>query len=72
MDLQMPEMDGYEATSRIRAMDSPEAKNIPIIAMSADVFQEDIERCYESGMNDHIGKPLDIYLMTEKLRHYLS
>ncbi|MDR1138141.1 MAG: response regulator, partial [Synergistaceae bacterium] len=71
MDVQMPEMDGYEATQRIRALDSPEAKTIPIIAMTANVFREDIEKCIECGMNDHIPKPLDFDKMFAKLRRYL-
>jgi len=72
MDVQMPEMDGYEATQRIRALDIPSAKNIPIVAMTANVFREDIEKCLESGMNDHIGKPLDFDTVLEKLRTYLT
>ena len=71
MDLQMPEMDGYESTRQIRSLDAPNAKTIPIIAMTADVFQEDIIRCREAGMNDHISKPLDFDIVTEKLRAYL-
>jgi len=72
MDVQMPDMDGYEATKRIRAMDGiPKAKTVPIVAMTANVFKEDIERCLESGMNDHIGKPLDFDEAFEKLRKYL-
>jgi CheY-like chemotaxis protein len=71
MDIQMPEMDGYEATRCIRALDIPKAKSIPIIAMTANVFREDVERCLESGMNDHVGKPLDIEVMLQKLRDYL-
>ena len=59
MDVQMPEMDGYEATQKIRSLDIPRAKTIPIIAMTANVFREDVKKCLESGMNDHIGKPLD-------------
>ncbi|MCL2495917.1 MAG: response regulator, partial [Clostridiales bacterium] len=55
MDVQMPEMDGYEATRLIRALDIPQAKDIPIIAMTASVFREDIEKCQEVGMNGHIG-----------------
>jgi signal transduction histidine kinase/CheY-like chemotaxis protein/PAS domain-containing protein len=72
MDIQMPEMDGYEATRRIRAMDIPQAKTIPIIAMTANVFKEDIQRCLDAGMDDHIGKPVDIDEIMEKLKSYLS
>jgi signal transduction histidine kinase len=71
MDIHMPEMDGYEATRRIRALPAPKAKTIPIIAMTANVFREDIEKCLESGMNDHIGKPFKIEEVLEKLRKYL-
>ncbi len=71
MDVQMPEMDGYEATRRIRALDDPQAKAIPIIAMTANVFREDIERCMAAGMDDHIGKPLDIGQVMEKLTERL-
>jgi CheY-like chemotaxis protein len=71
MDVHMPEMDGFEATRRIRALDIPRAKTIPIVAMTANVFKEDIEKCLESGMNDHVGKPLDIAIVLEKLRQYL-
>jgi signal transduction histidine kinase/CheY-like chemotaxis protein len=72
MDLQMPEIDGYEATRRIRVLDNPAARKIPIIAMTANVFKDDIEKCIEAGMNDHIGKPLDINTVMEKLRTYLA
>ncbi|MDR0310080.1 MAG: response regulator [Acidobacteriota bacterium] len=71
MDIQMPEMDGYEATRRIRAMDIPEAKDIPIVAMTANVFKEDIEKCLDAGMNSHLGKPLDLDEVMDKLRTYL-
>jgi signal transduction histidine kinase/HAMP domain-containing protein len=71
MDVHMPEMDGFEATRRIRALDLPKAKTIPIVAMTANVFKEDIEKCLNAGMNDHVGKPLDIMLVLEKLRAYL-
>ena len=70
MDVQMPEMDGFEATRRIRAMDIPRAKDIPIIAMTANVFKEDVEKCIRSGMNDHVGKPLDFKEVTDKLGIY--
>jgi signal transduction histidine kinase/DNA-binding response OmpR family regulator len=72
MDIQMPEMDGYEATKRIRAHETPRAKSIPIIAMTANVFKEDIERCVEAGMNSHIGKPVDIAEVLGKLKAYFK
>jgi CheY-like chemotaxis protein len=71
MDVQMPEMDGMEATRRIRALDEPAAKTITIIAMTANVFREDIEKCLAAGMNDHVGKPLDIDEVFVKLRKHL-
>jgi CheY-like chemotaxis protein len=71
MDVQMPEMDGYEATRRIRAMDITKAKIIPIIAMTANVFKEDIEKCEAAGMDGHIGKPLDLEEVLSKLRECL-
>ncbi|MDR3170617.1 MAG: response regulator [Treponema sp.] len=72
MDVQMPEMDGLEATRRIRALDSQAAKAIPIIAMTANVFREDKEKCREAGMNDHLGKPLDMEEVFAKLHKYLT
>jgi CheY-like chemotaxis protein len=60
MDVHMPEMDGYEASRRIRALGSPKAAAVPIIAMTANVFREDVENCFAAGMNAHLGKPLDI------------
>jgi signal transduction histidine kinase/CheY-like chemotaxis protein len=72
MDIQMPEMDGYEATRQIRALPVPEAATVPIIAMSANVFREDIEQGKASGMNDHIGKPIDMDTVLKTLSNYLS
>jgi CheY-like chemotaxis protein len=76
MDIQMPEMDGYEATRKIREFEKtrqPPGKRqgIPIIAMTANVFKEDIEHCLDAGMNGHVGKPLDLDEVIEKLRQYL-
>ncbi|MCL2877503.1 MAG: response regulator [Acidobacteria bacterium] len=71
MDLQMPVMDGYEATKQIRALDVAKARTIPIIAMTANVFREDIEHCLAVGMNDHIGKPLDFDEVLLRLKRYL-
>ena len=71
MDVQMPVMDGIEATRRIRAINTRMAKDIIIIAMTANVFREDVDKCLASGMNDHIAKPVDSNLLLEKLIHYL-
>jgi CheY-like chemotaxis protein len=70
MDIQMPIMDGYEATRRIRSLNIPQAKTVPIIAMTANVFREDIERCLAAGMNSHIGKPINIDDILSKLRPF--
>jgi signal transduction histidine kinase/ActR/RegA family two-component response regulator len=72
MDLQMPEMGGHEATQQIRASGLPKAGEIPIVAMTANVFREDVEQCMKSGMNAHVGKPLDINEVLEMLRKYLK
>jgi signal transduction histidine kinase/CheY-like chemotaxis protein len=71
MDLQMPEMDGFEATRRIRALAAPQGQEIPIIAMTANVFREDVEKCLAAGMNGHIGKPLDLDDVLLSLREHL-
>jgi len=71
MDVQMPEMDGYTATRQIRALDVPNARTIPIIAMTANVFREDVEECLVAGMNDHVGKPIVLEDVIKKLREYL-
>jgi CheY-like chemotaxis protein len=72
MDVNMPEMDGYEATQAIRALEMPQAKDVCIIAMTANVFREDIEKCLAAGMNDHIGKPIAPETLHEKLNKYLA
>jgi signal transduction histidine kinase/DNA-binding response OmpR family regulator len=73
MDVQMPEMDGYEATRKIRELEHKmnTERAIPIIAMTANVFREDIEKCLEAGMNGHLGKPLDLEDVLKKLRRHL-
>ena len=63
MDLRMPNKNGIEAAKEIRASRHPDAKTIPIIAMTADAFDEDVKRCKAAGMNDHIAKPIDIDLL---------
>ena len=67
MDVRMPEMDGYTATQMIRSLNRPDAKIIPIIAMTANVFDEDIQRCIEAGMNIHLSKPIEPEKMYETL-----
>ncbi|MCL1878591.1 MAG: ATP-binding protein [Defluviitaleaceae bacterium] len=69
MDIHMPEMDGYEATRTIRALG---LNAIPIIAMTANVFREDVEKCLEAGMDAHIGKPLDLSDVVKVLQTYLK
>ena len=68
MDIQMPVMNGYDAARQIRDCGHADAKNIPILAMSANAFQEDIARSLDSGMNEHLSKPIDM----EKLFHSIS
>ena len=72
MDIQMPLMNGYEATRRIRAMDDPEIAGIPIIAMTANAFSEDVSISLEAGMNDHISKPLELKRLYQVLGKYLG
>lgn len=71
MDIQMPVMNGYEAARAIRTIDRPDILSLPIIAMSADAFIEDIQMCKESGMNGHIAKPIDLEKVREVLKKYL-
>ncbi len=71
MDMQMPEIDGLQATRMIREQPVLRAADIPIIAMTANVFREDIELCLQAGMNDHLGKPIDIQEVVSVLRKYL-
>ena len=72
MDVQMPEMDGYTATRNIRASGLPRAEEIPIVAMTANVFKEDIENCLNAGMNGHIGKPFSFDEVIAVLIEYLG
>jgi len=72
MDINMPEMNGDEATKIIRALDIPKAKEIPIVAMTADVFKEDIEKCLSVGMNDHISKPIVPKIIYAKIKQHLG
>ena len=71
MDMQMPVMDGLEATRRIRALPARRQGRLPIVAMTANVFKDDIDACHLAGMDDHLGKPLDMEKVMEKLEKYL-
>ena len=71
MDVKMPEMDGLEATRRIRALPALSDIPLPIIAMTANVFKSDIDECLAAGMNDHIGKPFDVASISKMLGKYL-
>ena len=68
MDIQMPEMNGLDATREIRRMEQPWASSIPIIAMTADAFSENVTECLNAGMNGHIAKPIDIKLVIREIR----
>ncbi|MCL2558362.1 MAG: response regulator, partial [Treponema sp.] len=77
MDLQMPEMDGYETTREIRALEASAGESrhyyhVPIVAMTANVFREDVEKCLRAGMDNHIGKPIAMADLSEKLNMYLG
>lgn len=72
MDIQMPEMDGFEAARQIRALSHPKARTVPIVAMTANVFKEDIESSIEAGMDGHLGKPTEFRDMLEVTCKYLG
>ena len=72
MDVMMPVMDGLEATKEIRMLEREDAKKIPIIAMTANAFEEDRKACLEAGMNEHIGKPIDIPLLKRTITKLLT
>ncbi|MDE6107801.1 MAG: response regulator, partial [Oscillospiraceae bacterium] len=71
MDIQMPVMDGYTATRTIRAMEDPAKAKIPIVAMTANAFEEDRQKALEAGMNGHVPKPIDILRLMETLKEIL-
>ena len=72
MDMQMPNMNGCEAARAIRAMDRPYARQIPIVAMTANAFTEDVLNCKRAGMNDHITKPIDVEVLARVLQTYIK
>jgi CheY-like chemotaxis protein len=72
MDIQMPVMNGYEATRRIRAMNREDAQNIPIIALSANSREQDKKESLENGMNAHVAKPFDLAVLVDTLNEYIA
>ena len=72
MDMRMPEMDGLEATRTIRAMDRQDAKGIPIIALTANAFDEDVQRSMQAGLNAHLSKPVEPDVLFETLEELLE
>ena len=72
MDVQMPEMDGYQATRTIRKLENKELASIPILAMTANAFEEDKQEALKCGMNGHLAKPIDIEVLFETLNKILS
>ena len=72
MDIQMPIMDGYEATRQIRKLKNPETANIPIVAMTANAFEEDRQKALEAGMNEHVAKPIDLARLLEVVKKVLK
>ena len=71
MDIMMPNKNGYEATKAIRAMERPDAGTVPIIAMTANAFAEDIQAALDNGMNAHIAKPLNVRVVMETLAKFM-
>ena len=71
MDIQMPIMDGYTATRKIRSMHRKDASDVPILAMTADAFAEDIRFAKEAGMTGHLAKPLDAAALKREISRYL-
>ena len=72
MDIQMPTMDGYEATRQIRKLKNPETANIPIVAITANAFEEDRQKALEAGMNEHVAKPIDLARLLEVVKKVLK
>ena len=72
MDVQMPVMNGYDATRKIRALEREDASTIPIIAMTANAFAEDVKEARDAGMDDHIAKPIDMEVIRRTLGKYLE
>jgi two-component system sensor histidine kinase/response regulator len=72
MDIRMPIMNGFEAAKAIRSSGKEDAPSIPILAMTADAYEDDIKRCLEAGMNAHVSKPIDRALLLQELAQLLT
>ena len=72
MDIQMPEMDGYQAAEAIRSMKRKDARTIPILALTADAFASDIGKAHSAGMNDHVAKPIELDTLIQTLQRWLK
>ena len=72
MDIRMPVMDGIDATKAIRSLPRRDAQTVPVIAMTANAFEEDVKACLDAGMNDHLAKPVNPQLLYDTLQKHLS
>lgn len=72
MDMRMPVMDGITAARELRKLCRPDAKTIPVVALTANAFEEDVKQCLDAGMNAHLSKPVDINLLIETLSRLLA
>ena len=71
MDIKMPKLNGYEAAEQIRACGREDAQTVPIIALSADAFSEDVQKSLAVGMNSHVAKPVDFSILNREIRKYI-
>lgn len=72
MDIQMPVMNGYDASAAIRRLDREDARTIPIIALTANAFTSDVSKAHSAGMNDHLAKPIEIERLLEVLQKWMG
>ena len=71
MDVQMPVMNGYEATEQIRSLDDPALAGITILAMTANAFNDDVQAAFDAGMNGHLAKPIDVEVLYKTIARYI-